>query len=93
MVMLVLGAAGADGAFAAGGAPAADRNGDGIFEDLAAPVCTAGPAFDDHSHGTHVAGTIEGTGAASGGAERGVAPGATLVELTLRFREGGTRSV
>jgi subtilisin family serine protease len=33
----------------------------------------------DHvGHGTHVASTIVGTGAASGGKERGVAPGATL---------------
>ena len=35
-VMLVLAAAGVGGAFAAGGAPDADRNGDGVFEDLAA---------------------------------------------------------
>ncbi|MGI5523162.1 S8 family serine peptidase [Micromonospora sp. CA-259024] len=33
---------------------------------------------DRHGHGTHVASTIAGTGAASGGAERGVAPGADL---------------
>ncbi|GAA2379230.1 serine protease [Catellatospora methionotrophica] len=34
---------------------------------------------DDVGHGTHVASTIAGTGAASGGAYRGVAPGAKLV--------------
>ncbi|WP_392838814.1 S8 family serine peptidase [Streptomyces sp. LN500] len=35
--------------------------------------------FDDYSgHGTHVASTIAGTGAASDGKEKGVAPGATL---------------
>lgn len=33
---------------------------------------------DRNGHGTHVASTVAGTGAASGGAERGVAPGATL---------------
>jgi subtilisin family serine protease len=33
---------------------------------------------DRHGHGTHVASTIAGTGAASGGAEKGVAPGAGL---------------
>ncbi|MEV4630828.1 S8 family serine peptidase [Micromonospora sp. NPDC049523] len=33
---------------------------------------------DRHGHGTHVASTIAGTGAASGGRERGVAPGAEL---------------
>ncbi|MFI2297674.1 S8 family serine peptidase [Actinacidiphila glaucinigra] len=33
---------------------------------------------DRHGHGTHVASTVAGTGAASGGAEKGVAPGASL---------------
>ncbi|MEU4409670.1 S8 family serine peptidase [Streptosporangium sp. NPDC023963] len=33
---------------------------------------------DRHGHGTHVASTIAGTGAASGGKEKGVAPGAEL---------------
>ncbi len=33
---------------------------------------------DVHGHGTHVASTIAGSGAASGGAEKGVAPGARL---------------
>ncbi|MFC7109603.1 S8 family serine peptidase [Nonomuraea rubra] len=33
---------------------------------------------DGQGHGTHVASTIAGTGAASGGKERGVAPGARL---------------
>jgi subtilisin family serine protease len=36
--------------------------------------------IDDHNgHGTHVASTIAGTGAASNGVEKGVAPGADLV--------------
>ncbi|MEV4220525.1 S8 family serine peptidase [Nonomuraea sp. NPDC049725] len=34
---------------------------------------------DGHGHGTHVASTIAGTGAASGGKHKGVAPGAQLV--------------
>ncbi|SCL33161.1 Serine protease, subtilisin family [Micromonospora pallida] len=34
---------------------------------------------DVHGHGTHVASTIAGTGTASGGAYRGVAPGADLI--------------
>lgn len=34
---------------------------------------------DGHGHGTHVAATVAGTGAASGGARKGVAPGARLV--------------
>lgn len=34
---------------------------------------------DEHGHGTHVAATVAGTGAASGGQRKGVAPGAQLV--------------
>ena len=34
---------------------------------------------DQHGHGTHVASTIAGTGAASGGTHRGVADGADLL--------------
>jgi subtilisin family serine protease len=37
------------------------------------------PPQDQHGHGTHVASTIAGTGAASDGRYKGVAPGATLV--------------
>ncbi|HEX6683535.1 MAG TPA: S8 family serine peptidase, partial [Candidatus Limnocylindrales bacterium] len=36
-------------------------------------------AKDGHGHGTHVAATIAGTGAASGGRSKGVAPGAKLL--------------
>ena len=39
----------------------------------------AGDAGDRLGHGTHVASTIAGTGAAAGGARKGVAPGAQLV--------------
>ncbi|MEW2489092.1 S8 family serine peptidase [Streptomyces sp. NPDC048411] len=35
-------------------------------------------AVDGNGHGTHVASTVAGTGAASGGKEKGVAPGARL---------------
>ncbi|MFE2094582.1 S8 family serine peptidase [Streptomyces sp. NPDC059460] len=35
-------------------------------------------AVDHHGHGTHVASTIAGSGAASGGKYKGVAPGADL---------------
>ncbi|MBE1488342.1 S8 family serine peptidase [Plantactinospora soyae] len=38
-----------------------------------------GDAADRLGHGTHVAATIAGTGAASGGSRKGVAPGARLV--------------
>ncbi|WP_084469501.1 S8 family serine peptidase [Jiangella gansuensis] len=37
------------------------------------------PGLDGHGHGTHVAATIAGTGAASDGVTRGVAPGADLL--------------
>ncbi|MFJ6851175.1 S8 family serine peptidase [Streptomyces sp. NPDC091271] len=36
-------------------------------------------AVDHHGHGTHVASTVGGTGAASGGRNKGVAPGADLM--------------
>jgi serine protease AprX len=37
--------------------------------------------YDDYGHGTHVAGIIAGNGYDSGGAKKGLAPGATLVVL------------
>jgi serine protease AprX len=38
---------------------------------------------DDYGHGTHVAGIIAGSGYDSGGARRGIAPGASLVVLKV----------
>jgi serine protease AprX len=45
-------------------------------------------AHDDYGHGTHVAGTIAGTGFDSGGARRGIAPGARLVVLKVLDEAG-----
>ena len=48
---------------------------------------------DDHNgHGTHVASTIAGTGAASDGVEKGVAPGARLVIGKVLGNDGPARS-
>ncbi len=47
------------------------------------------PTTDDlHGHGTHCAGIIAGTGEASGGRYRGVAPGATLMNARVLDSEG-----
>ncbi|MFD7157992.1 S8 family serine peptidase [Kribbella sp. NPDC059898] len=43
---------------------------------------------DGHGHGTHVASTIAGSGAASGGKYKGVAPGAELVIGKVLSNEG-----
>lgn len=45
---------------------------------------------DHFGHGTFVAGLIAGTGAASGGAVTGVAPGAHLVSVKIAGRDGST---
>jgi subtilisin family serine protease len=45
----------------------------------AADFTTDGNTNDNVGHGTHVASILAGTGAASGGAQKGVAPGASLV--------------
>lgn len=46
---------------------------------------------DGHGHGTHVAATVAGTGAASAGARKGVAPGAKLV-IGKVLSDGGSGS-
>ncbi|MCW6009786.1 S8 family serine peptidase, partial [Micromonospora sp. CPCC 205371] len=52
-----------------------------------------GDAVDGHGHGTHVAATIGGSGAAARGERRGVAPGATLLAGKVLDDEGyGTDS-
>ena len=62
-----------------------DTGVDTSHPDLVGQVSTTqsfvpGESTDDYNgHGTHVASTIAGTGAASGGTEKGVAPGADLV--------------
>lgn len=47
-----------------------------------------GPADDRHGHGTHVAGTVAGTGAASDGDYRGVAPGVSLLNGKVLADDG-----
>ncbi|WP_189698000.1 S8 family serine peptidase [Streptomyces chromofuscus] len=50
----------------------------GQIEDSASFIPYEPDAVDYHGHGTHVASTVAGTGSASDGKERGVAPGARL---------------
>lgn len=68
------------------------------YADLATPeqrdqvAETLGPLsnVDDWGHGTHVAGTVAGTGAMSAGRENhGVAPGADLVDLQIAHVNNG----
>ncbi|NES14896.1 MULTISPECIES: S8 family serine peptidase [Micromonospora] len=72
-----------------------DSGYDATHPDLAGQVIDeknftseAGGAVDRHGHGTHVASTVAGTGAASGGAEKGVAPGAKLLIGKVLDRAG-----
>ncbi|MBM7613973.1 S8 family serine peptidase [Alkaliphilus hydrothermalis] len=46
-------------------------------------------ADDPHGHGTHVAGSVLGSGARSSGAHKGIAPGATLVFQSVLDSAGG----
>ncbi len=83
---------GAPAAWAAGftgkGVPVAvlDTGIDATHPDLAGRVADArnfagdGPVVDDVGHGTHVASIVTGTGAASGGRHRGVAPDVQLYD-------------
>lgn len=45
--------------------------------------------YDDNGHGTHVAGSIAGSGAESGGVYRGIAPRARLVGVKVLDSYGG----
>ncbi|MBC8163290.1 MAG: S8 family serine peptidase [Roseiflexaceae bacterium] len=55
-----------------------------------ANLCPSGGDWSDRSgHGTHVAGTAAGSGAASGGQFAGVAPGANLLVQHVASPEGG----
>lgn len=59
--------------------------------DLAGCVKTsfgAGRADDAFGHGSHVAGIVAGTGVASGGELKGVAPAAKIVSVGIRTPEG-----
>jgi len=67
---------------------------DSSHPDFADRVASAesldGPATDTFGHGTHVAGIVAGTGAASGGAIKGVAPKAKLAVLKVTGEGGQT---
>ena len=39
--------------------------------------------YDDNGHGTHVCGILAGSGAASGGRYRGIAPGCLLIGMSF----------
>ena len=66
-----------------GAAPAHFDLQDGRIAHFADFVNFQPNAYDDYGHGTHVAGIIAGSGYASGGARRGIAPGAGLVVLKV----------
>ncbi|MFC5749593.1 S8 family serine peptidase [Actinomadura rugatobispora] len=71
-----------------------DTGVDAAHPDLAGRVAetmnfSAAPdAVDRHGHGTHVAATVAGTGAASRGERKGVAPGASLLVGKVLDDEG-----
>lgn len=48
---------------------------------------------DSHGHGTHVAGSILGTGAASNGQVKGMAPGAKLIFQSVLDNQGGLSGI
>ena len=47
--------------------------------------------YDDNGHGTHVCGILAGSGEASGGKYRGVAPGCLLIGMKVLDRNGNGR--
>jgi subtilisin family serine protease len=49
-------------------------------------------AYDDYGHGTHVAGIVAGSGAASNGQYAGVAPGASIVALKVLDANGAGKT-
>jgi serine protease AprX len=49
-------------------------------------------AYDDYGHGTHVAGIVAGSGAASNGQYAGVAPGASIVALKVLDATGAGKT-
>lgn len=55
---------------------------------LAFTSFVGGSGEDDHGHGTHVAGIIAGSGGASGGKYRGVAPEALLLSAKVLKADG-----
>lgn len=61
------------------------------WRDFVDTAADGGPR-DPNGHGTHVAGIAAGTGAASGGRYRGVAPDAELVIARVLDAEGGGRT-
>ena len=65
-----------------------DDLGSGTVVDFVDFVTDLIVPHDDYGHGTHVAGIIAGTGYDSGGARRGVAPGASLVVLKVLDERG-----
>lgn len=51
-------------------------------------VNSSGTGLDDHGHGTHVAGIVGGTGAASGGRYKGVAPEVAFIAAKVLDQNG-----
>lgn len=78
-----------------------DTGVDATHPDLAGKVAKSAnfsddrDAVDHHGHGTHVAATVAGTGRASGGSRKGVAPGAVLLngKVLDEFGSGSESSV
>ena len=48
-----------------------------------------GEPYDDNGHGTHISAIIGGSGAASGGRYRGIAPGCSLISIKVLDARGG----